>query len=161
MLKQLQQRTDILMCGAGAAAAPENTFLAYQACCVSAERHSVIGYFLCLYMCVFVSVILCRLSGQQRHLGSGISFGNKLFCFLEEEVDWEGSQEELHFLLHYGNFKEYWVGLQREGSRPWKWLNDTTHGFLRCSCCWGLMASLDESTGTKHMEIFPPLSSGR
>ncbi|NWR04348.1 CLC2E protein, partial [Paradoxornis webbianus] len=72
-------------------------------------------------------------------LESGIGFGNKCFYFLEEEVDWEGSQhsclsrqahlatidtkEELHFLLRYGNFMEYWVGLWREGSGPWKWLN--------------------------------------
>uniref|UniRef100_A0A8C5UFJ0 C-type lectin domain-containing protein n=1 Tax=Malurus cyaneus samueli TaxID=2593467 RepID=A0A8C5UFJ0_9PASS len=83
----------------------------------------------------------CTAPTLPRCLDSGISFGNKLFYFLEEEVDWEGSQhsclshqahlatidtrEELHFLLHYGNFKEYWVGLQREGSRPWKWLNDS------------------------------------
>ncbi|NXE02536.1 CLC2D protein, partial [Chaetorhynchus papuensis] len=72
-------------------------------------------------------------------LESGIGFGDKCFYFLEEEVDWEGSQrsclshqahlatidtrEELHFLLRYGNFMEYWVGLRREGSGPWKWLN--------------------------------------
>ncbi|NWI48438.1 CL2DB protein, partial [Picathartes gymnocephalus] len=72
-------------------------------------------------------------------LESGIGFGNKCFYFLEEELDWEGSQhsclsreahlvtidtrEELHFLLRYGNFMEYWVGLRREGSGPWKWLN--------------------------------------
>ncbi|NXR79330.1 CL2DB protein, partial [Pycnonotus jocosus] len=72
-------------------------------------------------------------------LESGIGFGNKCFYFLDEEVDWEGSQhsclsrqaqlatidtkEELHFLLRYGNFMEYWIGLWREGSGPWKWLN--------------------------------------
>ncbi|NWT58269.1 CL2DR protein, partial [Erythrocercus mccallii] len=73
-------------------------------------------------------------------LESGIGFGNKCFYFLEEEeMDWERSQhsclsrqahlatidtkEELHFLLRYGNFMEYWVGLWREGSGPWKWLN--------------------------------------
>ncbi|NWV07617.1 CLC2E protein, partial [Ptilonorhynchus violaceus] len=72
-------------------------------------------------------------------LERGIGFGNKCFYFLEEEADWEGSQrsclsrrahlatidtrEELHFLLSYGNFMEYWVGLQREGSGPWKWFN--------------------------------------
>ncbi|NXN83549.1 CLC2E protein, partial [Bombycilla garrulus] len=72
-------------------------------------------------------------------LERGIGFGNKCFYFLEEEVDWEGSQqsclsrqahlatidtrEELRFLLRYGNFKEYWVGLRREDSGPWKWLN--------------------------------------
>uniref|UniRef100_A0A8C5UG64 C-type lectin domain-containing protein n=1 Tax=Malurus cyaneus samueli TaxID=2593467 RepID=A0A8C5UG64_9PASS len=95
----------------------------------------------------------CTAPTLPRCLDSGISFGNKLFYFLEEEVDWEGSQhsclshqahlatidtrEELHFLLHYGNFKEYWVGLQREGSRPWKWLNDSLFSALissdRCS----------------------------
>ncbi|NWZ73063.1 CL2D2 protein, partial [Acrocephalus arundinaceus] len=72
-------------------------------------------------------------------LENGIGFGNKCFYFLEEEVDWEGSQhsclsrqahlatidtkEELNFLLRNGNFMEYWVGLWREGSGPWKWLN--------------------------------------
>ncbi|XP_039944600.1 C-type lectin domain family 2 member D-like isoform X1 [Hirundo rustica] len=79
-------------------------------------------------------------------LESGIGFGNKCFYFLEEEVDWEGSQhsclsrqahlatidskEELHFLLRYGNFMEYWVGLWREGSGPWKWLNGSLFNAL-------------------------------
>ncbi|XP_041876071.1 C-type lectin domain family 2 member D-like [Corvus kubaryi] len=77
---------------------------------------------------------------------SGIGFGDKCFYFLEEEVDWEGSQrsclshqahlatidtrEELHFLLRYGNFMEYWVGLRREGSGPWKWLNGSLFNAL-------------------------------
>ncbi|XP_066063747.1 C-type lectin domain family 2 member B-like [Chamaea fasciata] len=79
-------------------------------------------------------------------LESGIGFGSKCFYFLEEEVDWEGSQhsclsrqahlatidtkEELHFLLRYGNFMEYWVGLWREGSGPWKWLNGSLFNAL-------------------------------
>ncbi|XP_058706929.1 C-type lectin domain family 2 member D-like isoform X2 [Poecile atricapillus] len=79
-------------------------------------------------------------------LESGIGFGNKCFYFLEEEVDWEGSQhfclsrqahlatidtrEELNFLLRYGNFMEYWVGLRREGSGPWKWLNGSLFNAL-------------------------------
>ncbi|NXU21545.1 CLC2E protein, partial [Pardalotus punctatus] len=81
----------------------------------------------------------CIAPTQPGCLESGIGFGNKCFYFLEEEVDWEGSQrsclsrqahlasidtrEELHFLLRYGNFMEYWVGLRRESSGPWKWLN--------------------------------------
>ncbi|NXO89850.1 CLC2E protein, partial [Certhia brachydactyla] len=81
----------------------------------------------------------CTASTLPSCLESGIGFGNKCFYFLEEEVDWEGSQhsclsrqahlatidtrEELLFLLRYGNFMEYWVGLWREGSGPWKWLN--------------------------------------
>ncbi|NXQ57686.1 CL2DB protein, partial [Anthoscopus minutus] len=76
-------------------------------------------------------------------LESGIGFGKKCFYFLEEEADWEGSQrsclsrqaqlatidtqEELvkrkHPRRSYGNFMEFWVGLRREGSGPWKWLN--------------------------------------
>ncbi|XP_014118257.1 PREDICTED: C-type lectin domain family 2 member D-like isoform X2 [Pseudopodoces humilis] len=79
-------------------------------------------------------------------LESGIGFGKKCFYFLEEEVDWEGSQhfclsrqahlatidtrEELNFLLRYGNFMEYWVGLRREGSGPWKWLNGSLFNAL-------------------------------
>ncbi|XP_015471909.1 C-type lectin domain family 2 member D-like isoform X1 [Parus major] len=119
-------------------------------------------------------------------LESGIGFGNKCFYFLEEEVDWEGSQhfclsrqahlatidtrEELNFLLRYGNFMEYWVGLRREGSGPWKWLNGSLfNAFIQTQPMdlWdadadgGLMASLDESTGTKNMKIFPLLRSGR
>ncbi|NXK70418.1 CLC2D protein, partial [Sylvietta virens] len=81
----------------------------------------------------------CTAPALPNCLESGIGFGNKCFYFLEEEVDWEGSQhsclsrqahlatidtrEELHFLLRYGNFMEHWVGLWREGSGPWKWLN--------------------------------------
>uniref|UniRef100_A0A8C5UDB3 C-type lectin domain-containing protein n=1 Tax=Malurus cyaneus samueli TaxID=2593467 RepID=A0A8C5UDB3_9PASS len=108
------------------------------------DRKVIIGVTVHLGMlCLFSSKKCppCTAPTLPRCLDSGISFGNKLFYFLEEEVDWEGSQhsclshqahlatidtrEELHFLLHYGNFKEYWVGLQREGSRPWKWLNDS------------------------------------
>uniref|UniRef100_A0A8B9BI47 C-type lectin domain-containing protein n=1 Tax=Anser brachyrhynchus TaxID=132585 RepID=A0A8B9BI47_9AVES len=70
---------------------------------------------------------------------NGIGFGEKCFYFVEEEADWNrsqsfclsrraqlatiDSQEDLHFLLRYGRALHYWVGLQREGSNPWRWFN--------------------------------------
>uniref|UniRef100_A0A8C8EFS5 C-type lectin domain-containing protein n=1 Tax=Otus sunia TaxID=257818 RepID=A0A8C8EFS5_9STRI len=63
----------------------------------------------------------------------------KCFYFVEKETDWNTSQsfclslranlttidspEELDFLLRYGQAIHLWVGLRREGSAPWKWLN--------------------------------------
>ncbi|XP_010136638.1 PREDICTED: C-type lectin domain family 2 member D-like, partial [Buceros rhinoceros silvestris] len=69
----------------------------------------------------------------------GIGYGEKCFYFMEDEADWNRSQiscfslrarlatidtrDELRFLLRYGGSSHYWVGLQREGSGPWRWFN--------------------------------------
>ncbi|NXK15502.1 CLC2E protein, partial [Herpetotheres cachinnans] len=74
-------------------------------------------------------------------LVNGIGYGGKCFYFMEDEADWNRSQisclshgahlatidtqEELHFLLRYGRFFHYWVGLRREGPGPWKWFNES------------------------------------
>uniref|UniRef100_A0A8C3PSU3 C-type lectin domain-containing protein n=1 Tax=Calidris pygmaea TaxID=425635 RepID=A0A8C3PSU3_9CHAR len=80
----------------------------------------------------------------------GIGFGEKCFYFLEEEADWNGSssscltlgahlaavdsQEELSFLLRYGNSLHYWIGLHRESSGPWKWFNGfNVRGMGQCA----------------------------
>ncbi|XP_035170324.1 uncharacterized protein LOC118159903 isoform X1 [Oxyura jamaicensis] len=71
--------------------------------------------------------------------GNGIGFGEKCFYFVEDEADWNrsrsfclsrraqlatiDSREDLRFLLRYGRALHYWVGLQREGSDPWRWIN--------------------------------------
>ncbi|NXE17234.1 CLC2E protein, partial [Lophotis ruficrista] len=72
---------------------------------------------------------------------SGIGLGEKCFYVLEDEADWDASQasclalgahlaaldsrEELDFLLRYGRAGHYWLGLRREGSAAWRWLNGT------------------------------------
>ncbi|XP_071881113.1 C-type lectin domain family 2 member D isoform X1 [Anas platyrhynchos] len=70
---------------------------------------------------------------------NGIGFREKCFYFVQNETNWNksqsfclslgaqlatiDSQEDLHFLLHYGRPLHYWVGLHREGSNPWRWCN--------------------------------------
>ncbi|KAM9266834.1 C-type lectin domain family 2 member B-like isoform 2-T3 [Cariama cristata] len=72
----------------------------------------------------------------------GIGYREKCFYFMENEMDWNSSQnsclslgahlatidtqEELDFLLRYGISLHYWIGLQREGSGPWQWFNRPT-----------------------------------
>ncbi|KAM9207916.1 LOW QUALITY PROTEIN: uncharacterized protein RG961_014777 [Leptosomus discolor] len=72
-------------------------------------------------------------------LENGIGYRGKCFYFVEDEADWNGSQssclslrarlatidtwDELRFLLRYGSSLHHWVGLRREGSGPWKWVN--------------------------------------
>ncbi|XP_065508729.1 C-type lectin domain family 2 member D-like [Caloenas nicobarica] len=72
-------------------------------------------------------------------LENGIGYREKCFYFIEDEAEWNRSQsscislgahlatidswEELRFLLRYGRSSHYWVGLQREDSGPWKWVN--------------------------------------
>ncbi|XP_071655660.1 C-type lectin domain family 2 member B-like isoform X1 [Patagioenas fasciata] len=72
-------------------------------------------------------------------LDNGIGYREKCFYFIEEETEWNRSRiacvslgahlatidswDELRFLLRYGHSLHYWVGLQREESGPWKWVN--------------------------------------
>ncbi|XP_064898036.1 uncharacterized protein LOC102085062 [Columba livia] len=72
-------------------------------------------------------------------LNNGIGYGEKCFYFIEDEAEWNRSRivcvslgahlatidswEELRFLLRYGRSLHYWLGLQREESGPWKWVN--------------------------------------
>ncbi|KAK2542375.1 C-type lectin domain family 2 member D [Columba guinea] len=72
-------------------------------------------------------------------LNNGIGYGEKCFYFIEDEAEWNKSRiacvslgahlatidswEELRFLLRYGRSLHYWLGLQREESGPWKWVN--------------------------------------
>ncbi|NXJ82641.1 CL2DR protein, partial [Trogon melanurus] len=85
----------------------------------------------------------CPSSVLPRCLQKGIRYGEKCFYFVEVEADWDRSQrsclglgahlatidtqEELHFLLRYGTSWHYWIGLQREGSGPWKWFNGSLY----------------------------------
>nr|XP_038043870.1 C-type lectin domain family 2 member A-like isoform X3 [Anas platyrhynchos]XP_038043874.1 C-type lectin domain family 2 member A-like isoform X3 [Anas platyrhynchos] len=71
--------------------------------------------------------------------GNGIGFREKCFHFVENETNWNESQnvclslgaqlatidseEDLGFLLRYGRALHYWVGLHQEGSDPWRWCN--------------------------------------
>ncbi|XP_068520268.1 C-type lectin domain family 2 member D-like isoform X4 [Anas acuta] len=71
--------------------------------------------------------------------GNGIGFREKCFYFVQNETNWNesqniclslgaqlatiDSQEDLSFLLRYGRPLHYWVGLHREGSDPWRWCN--------------------------------------
>ncbi|KAM6233317.1 C-type lectin domain family 2 member B-like isoform 2-T3 [Porphyrio hochstetteri] len=68
-----------------------------------------------------------------------VGYGEKCFYFAETPADWNRSQilclssgahlatvdspEELNFLLRYGGASHFWIGLQREGTGPWKWFN--------------------------------------
>ncbi|KAM6307024.1 C-type lectin domain family 2 member B-like [Podargus strigoides] len=72
-------------------------------------------------------------------LESGIAYGEKCFYFVEEAAEWRRSQssclalgarlttvdtrEELRFLVRYGSPGQYWVGLRRESSGVWRWIN--------------------------------------
>ncbi|NWS64504.1 CLC2E protein, partial [Chunga burmeisteri] len=72
----------------------------------------------------------------------GIGYREKCFYFMENETNWNSSQnsclslgahlatidtqEELDFLLRYGISLHYWIGLRREGSGPWQWFNRPT-----------------------------------
>ncbi|KAK2542389.1 hypothetical protein Q9233_000481 [Columba guinea] len=72
-------------------------------------------------------------------LNNGIGYGEKCFYFIEDKAEWNKSRiacvslgahlatidswEELRFLLRYGRSLHYWLGLQREESGPWKWVN--------------------------------------
>ncbi|XP_054033614.1 C-type lectin domain family 2 member D-like [Dryobates pubescens] len=72
-------------------------------------------------------------------LDNGIGYRQKCFYFMEDKADWNRSQisclalgaqlatidtwEELRFLRRCGSSAHYWVGLRREGSGPWQWLN--------------------------------------
>ncbi|NXX15069.1 CLC2E protein, partial [Podargus strigoides] len=72
-------------------------------------------------------------------LESGIGYGEKCFYFVEEAAEWRRSQssclalgarlttvdtrEELRFLVRYGSPGQYWVGLRRESSGVWRWIN--------------------------------------
>ncbi|KAM8985841.1 C-type lectin domain family 2 member E-like [Ara ararauna] len=70
---------------------------------------------------------------------NGIGYREKCFYFVEDEAEWNRSEsfclslgahlatidvwEELRFLLRYGGSLHYWIGLRREGSAPWTWVN--------------------------------------
>ncbi|XP_063997820.1 C-type lectin domain family 2 member B-like [Pogoniulus pusillus] len=72
-------------------------------------------------------------------LANGIGYRQKCFYFMEDKADWNRSQssclalgahlatidtrEELRFLLRCASSTHHWVGLRREGSGPWHWLN--------------------------------------
>ncbi|GAB0201515.1 C-type lectin domain family 2 member E-like [Grus japonensis] len=72
-------------------------------------------------------------------LGEEIGYGDKCFYFVEAEADWNRSQifclslgahlatidsrGDLHFLLRYAANRDFWFGLQRENTGPWKWFN--------------------------------------
>ncbi|NXN61137.1 CLC2E protein, partial [Rynchops niger] len=76
-------------------------------------------------------------------LENGIGYGEKCFYFVETEADWNSSEisclalgahlatidtvKELDFLLRYGHSVHYWVGLHRDSSGPWKWLNGSLY----------------------------------
>ncbi|NXV38837.1 CLC2E protein, partial [Rissa tridactyla] len=76
-------------------------------------------------------------------LENGIGYGEKCFYFVEDEADWNSSEisclalgahlatidtvKELDFFLRYGRSMHYWVGLHRDGSGPWKWLNGSLY----------------------------------
>ncbi|XP_054663592.1 C-type lectin domain family 2 member A-like isoform X2 [Grus americana] len=72
-------------------------------------------------------------------LGEEIGYGDKCFYFVEAEADWNRSQifclslgahlatidsrGDLDFLLRYAANRDFWFGLQRENTGPWKWFN--------------------------------------
>ncbi|NXY80431.1 CLC2E protein, partial [Glareola pratincola] len=72
-----------------------------------------------------------------------IGYGEKCFYFVEDEGDWNSSEisclalgahlatvdagKELDFFLRYGRSVHYWIGLRRDGSGPWKWLNGSLY----------------------------------
>ncbi|NXX45561.1 CLC2E protein, partial [Tricholaema leucomelas] len=72
-------------------------------------------------------------------LANGVGYRQKCFYFMEDKADWNRSQssclalgahlatidtwEELRFLLRCASSAHHWVGLRREGSGPWHWLN--------------------------------------
>ncbi|XP_069099016.1 C-type lectin domain family 2 member B-like isoform X2 [Pleurodeles waltl] len=65
----------------------------------------------------------------------------KCYYFSEDEGDWTAAkdscaalnsslalidtQKELDFMLRYKGFRYHWIGLQRESSQQWKWVNGT------------------------------------
>ncbi|NWV86157.1 CLC2D protein, partial [Dasyornis broadbenti] len=81
----------------------------------------------------------CPAPARLQCLENGVGFGEKCFYFVEEEKDWNearnsclshrarlatvDSQKELDFLLRYGSSFHHWLGLRREDSQPWTWLN--------------------------------------
>uniref|UniRef100_A0A8B9FRR6 C-type lectin domain-containing protein n=1 Tax=Amazona collaria TaxID=241587 RepID=A0A8B9FRR6_9PSIT len=87
----------------------------------------------------FPSCPACPAPDHSRCLENGIGYREKCFYFVEDEAEWNRSEsfclslgahlatidmwEELRFLLRYGGSLHYWIGLRREGSAPWTWVN--------------------------------------
>ncbi|CAM5149899.1 unnamed protein product [Eretmochelys imbricata] len=84
-----------------------------------------------------------RLEGTQ---DSWVGYRGKCYYFSEREGSWTDSQsrcsapgaslagidseQEMAFLLHHKDFRDRWIGLQREQGQPWKWTNDSEFNHL-------------------------------
>ncbi|CAM4561315.1 C-type lectin domain family 2 member D-like [Lepidochelys kempii] len=70
-----------------------------------------------------------------------VGYRGKCYYFSKEEKNWDSSQhfcssfsaslaaidtrEEKDFMMNYAGLVEHWIGLRRESSQPWKWVNGT------------------------------------
>ncbi|XP_077689567.1 C-type lectin domain family 2 member B-like [Eretmochelys imbricata] len=70
-----------------------------------------------------------------------VGYQGKCYYFSKEEKNWDSSQhfcssfnaslavidtqEEKDFMVRYAGPIEHWIGLRRESSQPWKWVNGT------------------------------------
>nr|XP_005312585.1 C-type lectin domain family 2 member B-like [Chrysemys picta bellii] len=70
-----------------------------------------------------------------------VGYRGKCYYFSEGEGNWESSQyncsslgaslagidtlQDLAFLMRYKGRTYHWIGLRREGSQPWKWVDGT------------------------------------
>ncbi|XP_060119453.1 C-type lectin domain family 2 member D-like [Heteronotia binoei] len=70
-----------------------------------------------------------------------VGYQEKCYYFAKAEGSWTSSkkycsslnatlavvdsQEEMDFMLRYKGPADHWIGLQRNGSQPWKWINGT------------------------------------
>ncbi|CAM2101454.1 unnamed protein product [Caretta caretta] len=70
-----------------------------------------------------------------------VGYQGKCYYFSKEEKNWDSSQhfcssfsaslaaidtqEEKDFMMNYAGLVEHWIGLRRESSQPWKWVNGT------------------------------------
>ncbi|CAM5168432.1 unnamed protein product [Eretmochelys imbricata] len=77
---------------------------------------------------------------------SWVGYRGKCYYFSEREGSWTDSQsrcsapgaslagidseQEMAFLLRHKDFRDHWIGLQREQGQPWKWTNDSEFNHL-------------------------------
>ncbi|CAM4668128.1 unnamed protein product [Caretta caretta] len=70
-----------------------------------------------------------------------VGYQGKCYYFSKEEKNWDSSQhfcssfsaslavidtqEEKDFMVRYAGPVEHWIGLRKESSQPWKWVNGT------------------------------------